>query len=265
MWGLDPITIAILGIIFIFVMTALGSATVFCFKNVMSNMTKRIFLGFAAGVMTAASIWGLLNPAIAQAESMGITGWIPAAIGFAAGGIFMLLLDMILPHLHIGSDKPEGLRSSTKRSTMLLFAMTLHNVPEGLAVGLAFGAALTNGSALALGSAVGLALGIGIQNLPEGAAVSLPLKEEILSAKKAFLLGSLSGIVEPIFAVVGILLAGALTMAMPWLLAFAAGAMIYVVVEELIPEAQLGSHSNIGTIAVMVGFILMMILDIALG
>ncbi|MDD3842846.1 MAG: ZIP family metal transporter [Candidatus Izemoplasmatales bacterium] len=265
MWGLDPKVITFIGITFIFAMTTLGSAMVFLFKNAMSDMTKRIFLGFAAGVMIAASIWGLLVPAINQAEDLGMMGWVPAAIGFAIGGGFMLLLDVILPHLHIGSNKPEGIRSSADRTTMLVFAVMLHNIPEGLAVGLAFGVALATESTLALGAAMGLAIGIGIQNFPEGAAISLPLKQENVSTSKSFLLGTLSGAIEPVFAIVGILLAGVSVVAMPWLLAFAAGAMIFVVVEELIPEAQLGSHSNLGTIAVMAGFLLMMILDIALG
>ncbi|MDP3129926.1 MAG: ZIP family metal transporter, partial [Bacillota bacterium] len=180
-------------------------------------------------------------------------------------GFFLLLVDNLLPHLHLDSDKPEGLRSSFKRTTMLVFAVTLHNIPEGLAVGLAFGFALKNGDPGMIASAFGLALGIGLQNFPEGAAISLPLKQEGMKTGKAFLYGGLSGVVEPVFAVIGIILATQLAGIMPWFLAFAAGAMIYVVVEELIPEAQLGSHSNVGTIAVMVGFALMMILDVALG
>jgi ZIP family zinc transporter len=206
-----------------------------------------------------------LTPAIAEAENQGMIGWIPAAVGFAGGGLILLLLDNLLPHLHVGEDHPEGLKSSMKRSTMLVFAVTLHNIPEGLAVGLAFGLAMQQGTTVGIMSAFGLAIGIGIQNFPEGAAISLPLKQENMSNGKAFLYGSLSGIVEPVFAVVGLVLASQLTMIMPWFLALAAGAMIYVVVEELIPEAHLGEHSNIGTIAVMIGFVVMMILDVALG
>lgn len=265
MWGLSPMVIAIIGIAFIFFMTTSGSAMVFFFKNAMNDKAKRIFLGFAAGVMIAAAVWGLLNPAIAQAEANGTAGWIPAAIGFLLGGAFLFLLDIILPHLHVDSDRPEGLKSSFDRTTMLVFAVTLHNIPEGLAVGLAFGLALETGDTALIASALGLAIGIGIQNFPEGAAISLPLKQEHMSSKKAFFLGSLSGAVEPVAAVIGVVLAGALTTIMPWMLAFAAGAMMYVVVEELIPEAQLGSHSNAGTISVMLGFVVMMILDIALG
>jgi len=265
MWGLRPIDITVIGIAFIFVMTTSGSAMVFFFKNAMNDKAKRIFLGFAAGVMIAAAVWGLLNPAIDQAEANGMISWIPAAIGFLLGGAFLFLLDIILPHLHLDSNKPEGLKSSFDRTTMLVLAVTLHNIPEGLAVGLAFGLALETGNAGLIASALGLAIGIGIQNFPEGAAISLPLKQEHVPTKKAFLLGALSGAVEPVAAVIGVVLAGALTMIMPWMLSFAAGAMIYVVVEELIPEAQLGSHSNAGTIAVMLGFVVMMILDIALG
>jgi len=265
MWGLSAIDITVIGIAFIFVMTTSGSAMVFFFKNAMNENAKRIFLGFAAGVMIAAAVWGLLNPAIAQAEANGVISWIPASIGFLLGGAFLFMLDIILPHLHLDSNKPEGLKSSFDRTTMLVLAVTLHNIPEGLAVGLAFGLALETGDAGLVASALGLAIGIGIQNFPEGAAISLPLKQDHVSTKKSFFLGALSGAVEPVAAVIGVVLAGALTTIMPWMLAFAAGAMIYVVVEELIPEAQLGSHSNAGTISVMLGFVVMMILDIALG
>jgi ZIP family zinc transporter len=265
MWGMSPVLVAILGIAFIFAMTTAGAAMVFFFKKVMGTMAKRIFLGFAAGVMIAASIWSLLTPAIAEAQSMGMIGWIPASIGFLGGGLFLLLIDTVVPHLHTDSDKPEGVKTRLSRTTMLVFAVTLHNVPEGLAVGLAFGLALHTGTTVALAAAVGLALGIGIQNFPEGAAISLPLKQEGMSTAKSFYAGSLSGAVEPVAAVLGILLAAVLSAIMPWFLSFAAGAMIYVVVEELIPEAQLGEHSNAGTIAVMIGFVLMMILDVALA
>jgi ZIP family zinc transporter len=256
---------AFFGIAFIFAMTTAGGAMVFFFRKSASDRFKRIFLGFAAGVMIAASIWSLIIPAIDQAESQGQIGWIPAAVGFVSGGLFLLLVDNLLPHLHVDEDKPEGLKSSLKRTTMLVFAVTLHNIPEGLAVGLAFGLALQSGSAIGISSALGLAIGIGIQNFPEGAAISLPLRQEGMSTPKAFVYGSLSGIVEPVFAVIGLILATYLTTIMPWFLAFAAGAMIYVTVEELIPEAHLGEHTNVGTLAVMAGFLVMMVLDVALG
>lgn len=258
-------TMAVLGIAFTAAMTSAGAAMVFLFRNALSDSFKRIFLGFAAGVMIAASVWSLLLPAIAEAENLGFVGWIPATVGFMAGGFFLLLVDNLLPHLHVDADKPEGIRSSLKRTTMLVFAVTLHNIPEGLAVGLAFGFALRGGEPALIASAFGLALGIGLQNFPEGAAISLPLKQEGMKTGKAFLYGTLSGVVEPVFAAVGVVLAMQLAGIMPWFLAFAAGAMVYVVVEELIPEAQLGEHSNVGTIAFMVGFALMMILDVALG
>lgn len=265
MGNLSDIAITIIGIAIVTVSTSAGATMVFFLKDQMSQKFKRITLGFASGVMLAASVWGLLIPAIEEAEKNGMTGWVPAAIGFAAGGALLLLLDNLLPHIHVGQDKPEGLKSSMKRSTMLVLAVTLHNIPEGLAVGLAFGLAMQPGSTLGIMSAFGLALGIAIQNFPEGAAIALPLRLENMSKSKAFFYGSLSGIVEPIFAVVGLILATQLTAIMPWLLAFAAGAMIYVVVEELIPEAQYGEHSNTVTIALMLGFVMMMILDVALG
>lgn len=257
--------IIIIGISFVFVMTSLGAALVFFFRKNISKNLNRIFLGFAAGVMIAASVWSLLIPAIESAEEQNIPGYIPAVIGFIAGGFFLLLIDKLLPHIHPRAGVQEGVKSSFQRTTMLVFAVTLHNIPEGLAVGLSFGLALKTGDATMLASALALSIGIGLQNFPEGAAISLPLKNENISNRKAFILGSLSGIVEPIAAVLGILLASWLPAVMPWFLAFAAGAMIYVVAEELIPEAQLDSHSNIGTIAVMVGFAVMMLLDVALG
>lgn len=258
-------SLAFFGISFIFIMTTAGAAMVFFFRNQMSSLFKKIFLGFAAGVMIAASVWSLLIPSIEEAQNQGWPGWVPAAIGFVAGGLFLLLMDSLIPHMHFDSDKPEGLKTSMKRTTMLVFAVTLHNIPEGLAVGLAFGLAMQSGSAIGIASAVGLAIGIGIQNFPEGAAISLPLKQENVSTGKSFLYGMLSGAVEPVFAVIGLILATQLTFIMPWFLAFAAGSMIYVVAEELIPEAQLGEHSNVGTLAVMAGFVIMMILDVALG
>ena len=225
---------------------------------------QRAFLGFAAGVMIAASVWSLLIPAMEMAEKSGTPAWLPAAGGFVLGAVFLLALDRLLPHLHPGSDEPEGLKSSFARTTMLVLAVTLHNVPEGLAVGLAFGLS-GDSSAMPLSGALALSLGMALQNFPEGAAISLPLKKEGLSNARSFVYGALSGIVEPIAGVLGVLAAGTITGVMPWLLAFAAGAMIYVVVEELIPEASLGEHSHTGTLSVMLGFLVMMVLDVALG
>ncbi len=257
--------IAGIGIAFIFVMTTLGAALVFFFRDKISKNLNRIFLGFAAGIMIAASVWSLLIPAIEGAKEQNIPGFIPAVVGFLGGGLFLLLIDFLLPHIHPMTDIKEGVKSSLKRTTMLVLAVTLHNIPEGLAVGLSFGLALKSNDPALLTAAIGLAIGIGLQNFPEGAAISLPLKNEKISNGRAFLLGTLSGVVEPIAAVIGILLATWLPAIMPWFLAFAAGAMIYVVVEELIPEAQLDSHSNVGTLSVMVGFAIMMLLDVALG
>lgn len=251
---------------FTFLMTALGAAVVFFFRNEINPKIQRIFLGFAAGVMIAASVWSLLIPAIEEAEQKGQIGWIPAAGGFILGILFLMGLDSLLPHLHPGSSEPEGMATSWKRTTLLVFAVTLHNIPEGMAVGLSFALAAQNGSdTAAVTAAAALALGIGIQNFPEGAAVALPLRQEGMSSVKAFLMGSLSGLVEFVFGVLVVLAAGFIQPLMPWMLAFAAGAMMYVVVEELIPEAHLGEHSNVGTMGVMAGFIVMMILDVALG
>lgn len=261
---MSPIYLAFLGTMFTFLATALGAATVFFFKKDIPHGMQRAFLGFAAGVMIAASVWSLLIPAMEMAEKSGDPAWLPAAGGFVLGAVFLLALDRLLPHLHPGSDEPEGLKSSFARTTMLVLAVTLHNVPEGLAVGLAFGLAGEN-SAMSLSGALALSLGMALQNFPEGAAISLPLKKEGLSNTRSFVYGALSGIVEPIAGVLGVLAAGAVTGIMPWLLAFAAGAMIYVVVEELIPEANLGEHSHTGTLSVMLGFLVMMVLDVALG
>ncbi len=252
---------------FTFAMTALGAAMVFFFRGEIDTKVQRIFLGFAAGVMIAASVWSLLIPAIEAAEEAGGIGWIPAAGGFLLGILFLLLMDQLLPHLHAGEKEAEGISSSWKRTTLLVMAVTIHNIPEGMAVGLSCAMAVQEGGTGAAGmaSAIALALGIGIQNFPEGAAISLPLRQEGMSAWKAFLLGSASGIVELLFGVLVVLAAGLLQPFMPWLLSFAAGAMMYVVVEELIPEAHLGEHSNIGTLGVMAGFLIMMILDVALG
>lgn len=251
---------------FTFFMTALGASMVFFFRKQVNPGAQRIFLGFAAGVMIAASVWSLLIPAIEEAEARGMVGWIPAAGGFVLGVAFLMALDFLMPHLHIGAEHPEGRSSSWRRTTLLIFAVTLHNIPEGMAVGFTFALAAEHGGDPALYTgAMALALGMGIQNFPEGAAISLPLRQEGVPPWKSFVYGGLSGVVEPIFGILAVLVAGSIQPLLPWLLAFAAGAMMYVVVEELIPEAHLGEHSNIGTLGVMAGFLVMMILDVALG
>lgn len=263
---LSALLYACLGTGFTFLMTTLGSAIVFFFRGTMKTQFRRILLGFAAGVMIAASVWSLLIPAIEEAEAAGQHGWIPAAGGFILGIAFLYGLDLLIPHMHPESRKKEGLSSSMQRTSLLVLAVTLHNIPEGMAVGLSFALAAQHGAdSAAFAPAIALALGIGIQNFPEGAAISLPLRQEGLSVRKSFFLGSMSGIVEPIFGILTVLAAGFISPYMPWLLSFAAGAMMYVVVEELIPEAHLGEHSNIGTFGVMAGFLIMMILDVALG
>jgi len=253
------------GLGFIFFMTCLGSAAVFLFRKSIPGKVQQVFLGFAAGVMIAASIWSLLIPAIEEAAASGISGWVPATVGIAFGVLFLMGLDRVIPHIHPASDVREGPASVSKRSTLLVFAVTLHNIPEGIAVGLSFAFAAQHDDPAAYTAAIALALGIGIQNFPEGAAISLPLRREGVSSVKAFWLGCLSGAVEPLFGIVAVALAAWIAPAMPWLLSFAAGAMLYVVVEELIPEARLGEHTHTGTISVMAGFVLMMILDVALG
>lgn len=252
---------------FTFLMTTLGAAMVFFFRKQMSGSAQKIFLGFAAGVMIAASVWSLLIPAIDAAEVAGQIGWIPAAGGFLLGIGFLLGLDQLIPHLHPGAKDAEGPNSKMKRTSLLVMAVTLHNIPEGMAVGLAFALAAQQGASTpaAYAAALALALGIGIQNFPEGAAISLPLRQEGMSVGKAFTGGMLSGIVEPIFGILTVLVSSFIAPYMPWMLSFAAGAMMYVVVEELIPEAHLGEHSNVGTLGVMGGFLVMMILDVALG
>ena len=251
---------------FTFLMTSLDAAVVFFFRSKVNMSIQRMFLGFAAGVMIAASVWSLLIPAIEEAEASGMVGWIPAAGGFVLGVAFLMAMDSLLPHLHPNARDPEGMSSSWKRTTLLVLAVTLHNIPEGMAVGLSFALAAQHGNDPALyASAMALAIGIGIQNFPEGAAISLPLRQEGASSGRAFLYGSFSGFVEPVFGVLTVLIAGGIQPLMPWLLSFAAGAMLYVVVEELIPEAHLGDHSNVGTLGVMAGFLIMMILDVALG
>ena len=253
------------GLLIPFLGTTLGSAMVFFMKNKMNKKVEKLLLGFASGVMIAASIWSLLMPSIEMAEEQQKIAWIPAAIGFLLGMAFLLVLDSIIPHLHLNTEKPEGIKAKLKKSTMLVFAVTLHNIPEGMAVGVVLAGAMVGNAGISLAGAVSLAIGIAIQNFPEGAIISMPLKSEGMSKFKAFIYGTLSGIVEPIAAIVTIILTNAIVPILPYLLAFAAGAMIYVVVEELIPEAQEGEHSNIGTIGVAIGFVVMMILDVALG
>ena len=268
--GLEVWVQALLGTLFTWGMTALGAALVFFFKNINRNIFN-LMLGFAAGVMIAASFWSLLEPAIEMADHQGAVSWLVVAIGFGLGGIFLYIADKTVPHMHFGFNHlKEGIPTKLKRNILLVFSITLHNIPEGLAVGVAFGAIqyVTGDITAATLSAIGLAIGIGIQNFPEGAAVSIPLRQEGVSRRKAFMYGQLSGIVEPISAVLGALLITYVSAILPYALAFAAGAMIYVVVEELIPEAQQkqtpkGAH--FATFGVMVGFIVMMMLDVALG
>ena len=264
--NLNPVLQALVATLFTWFVTALGASTVFIFKNINKKVLNGM-LGFAAGVMIAASFWSLLSPAITMAEEAGMIAWVPAVIGFLAGGAFLWLVDILLPHLHIGLDEePEGVKTGWKRSILLVLAITLHNIPEGLAVGVAFGAAASNFPVATLTGAVALALGIGLQNFPEGAAVSVPLRREGLTRFKSFIYGQASGIVEPIAGVIGAYAVVAMKPMLPYALSFAAGAMIYVVVEELIPEAQQEKqHSNIGTVGAMLGFAIMMMLDVALG
>lgn len=244
--------------------TTLGAACVFFMKRQMPELIQKTLLGFASGVMVAASVWSLLIPAM---DMSGTDGWrvVPALCGFLGGIAFLLLMDRIIPHLHLGSSSPEGPRSHLSRTSMLALAVTLHNLPEGMAVGVALATAMEQSSYLPMAGAIALSLGIAIQNFPEGAIVSMPLRAEGNSRLRAFAIGALSGIVEPVGAVLTILLAARITPLLPYLLAFAAGAMIYVVVEELIPEASQGRHSNLGTIGFATGFSLMMVLDVVLG
>ena len=254
-----------LGLAIPFIGTTLGAAMVFLMKKEMNKKVEKILLGFASGVMIAASVWSLLIPSIEMAETQGKVAWIPAAIGFLLGIVFLLVLDSVVPHMHLESEKPEGIKSKLKKTTMMVFAVTLHNIPEGMAVGVTFAGAISQNAGITMAGAFALAVGIAIQNFPEGAIISMPLKSEGVSKPRAFLYGTLSGIVEPIGAVITILLTNAVVPILPYLLSFAAGSMIYVVVEELIPESQAGEHSNIGTIGVAIGFTIMMILDVALG
>ena len=255
----------LMGVWLPFLGTALGAACVFLLRDGLGERVNRALLGFASGVMVAASVWSLLIPAMEQSEAMGRWAFAPAAGGFLVGMAFLLALDRLIPHLHVDSNEPEGPRCSLGRSAMMVLAVTLHNIPEGMAVGVMYAGLRMGGASLSATGAFALSLGIAIQNFPEGAIISLPLHSGGASRARAFLLGALSGIVEPVAALVTILLADVLTPVLPVLLAFAAGAMLYVVVEELIPESAAGHHSNIGTIGFAIGFALMMALDVALG
>ena len=262
-----PVSQALLATLFTWACTTVGATSVFLTKTIQPRLLDST-LGFAAGVMIAASFWSLLAPGIAMAEQLGQTPWLIAALGFMGGGLFMRLLDMLLPHPHpgLGMDKKEGIKTSLQRSTLLVLAVTLHNIPEGLAVGVAFGAVAVGLPSATIGGAFALAVGIGLQNIPEGAAVALPLRREGVSQGKSFVMGMLSGIVEPIAGVLGALFVIYVQTLLPLALSFAAGAMIFLVVEELIPESQ-RQHENIDlvTMATMLGFTVMMILDVALG
>ena len=245
--------------------TMLGSAFVFFMNDAMSVRLQKTLLGFASGVMVAASVWSLLIPAMEMEAAKGAWAVLPAALGFLLGMGFLLLIDELTPHLHIGTDKPEGMRSHLSRTAMLALAVTIHNLPEGMAVGVVFAGADSGTASISLASAIAVALGIAIQNVPEGAIISMPMRAAGNSRWRSFLIGSLSGAVEPVGALAVLLLASLLMPALPYLLAFAAGAMFYVVIEELIPEASNGEHSNLSTIGFAVGFVLMMVLDVAMG
>jgi ZIP family zinc transporter len=262
----DPVLLAFGATLFTWAVTAFGSAMVFFFKTINPKVLNSM-LGFAAGVMIAASFWSLLAPAIDMAEASGTRGWFPAVVGFLSGGAFLFIVDKILPHVHmdLGVENAEGIKTQWQRSILLVLAITLHNIPEGLAVGVAFGALAINPDMATLTGAIVLAFGIGLQNFPEGAAVSIPLRREGISRLRAFNYGQLSGIVEPIAGVLGAFLIISIEPILPYALSFAAGAMIFVVVEELIPESQTGHETDYSTIGAMLGFALMMFLDVALG
>jgi len=253
------------GLLIPFIGTAAGSACVFFMKKRLSRGVERALNGFASGVMTAASVWSLLIPAMDQSEGMGKLSFLPAAIGFWCGILFLLLLDHVIPHLHMDSDKAEGPKSRMAKTTMMVLAVTLHNIPEGMAVGVVYAGLLSGSAEITAGGALALSLGIAIQNFPEGAIISMPLHAQGKKRSKAFFDGVLSGAVEPVGALLTILAAGLIVPAMPYLLSFAAGAMLYVVVEELIPEMSAGEHSNIGVLCFSLGFTVMMALDVALG
>ena len=264
--GLHPVYQALIATLFTWFMTAAGAGLVFFFKTIKRNALDAM-LGFAAGVMIAASYWSLLAPAIEMSEGSNLPAWVPATSGFLAGGAFLWIIDKLLPHLHPGfpKEEAEGLNTSWRRSVLLVLAITIHNIPEGLAVGVAFGALAADLPSASLGGAIALAVGIGIQNFPEGTAVSVPLRREGFSRLKSFWYGQLSGVVEPIAGVLGAVAVIFMKPMLPYALAFAAGAMIYVVVEELIPESQLEKHTDVATIGAMMGFAVMMTLDVALG
>ena len=255
----------LIGLLIPFAGTILGAGMVFFLKNDMSPRLEKLLLGFAAGVMVAASVWSLIIPGIEMAEEAGGSGLLPAAGGFLAGIAFLLLLDTFVPHLHLESDTPEGVKTTLSKNTMLFFAVTLHNVPEGMAVGIVFAGMMAESAMISIAAAFALSVGIAIQNFPEGAIISMPMRRGSRSRVKPFLYGAASGAVEPIAAIITILLSRFMMPIIPFLMAFAAGAMFYVVVEELIPESQSGKHSNIGTIGAALGFALMMTLDVALG
>lgn len=245
--------------------TLIGSAFVFFMKKEMPALLQKALLGFASGIMVAASVWSLLIPSMEMSAGEGICTVLPAAIGFIAGMGFLLAVDYLTPHLHIGDESPEGLKARISKTAMLALAVTIHNIPEGMAVGVVIAGSLQDGIGIAPAAAMATAIGIAIQNIPEGAIISMPMRAAGNSRRKSFLIGGLSGIVEPIGAVLVILLASLMTPILPYFLAFAAGAMLYVVVEELIPEASVGQHSNISTIGFAIGFVLMMVLDVVLG
>ena len=253
------------GLMIPFIGTAAGSAMVYLMRGQMRPAIQKILTGFAAGVMIAASVWSLLLPAIDKSEELGLIGWLPPAVGFLLGMGFLLLLDTFTPHQHMGADEPEGIKTGAKKNTMLLLAVTLHNIPEGIAVGVVYAALAVGDASISLSSALALSLGIAIQNFPEGAIISMPLRAEGMSKSKAFLCGTLSGIVVPIGALLTILAAQHIIAFLPYFLSFAAGAMLYVVVEELIPEMSQGRHSNLGTLFFAIGFTMMMALDVGLG
>lgn len=255
----------IIGLLIPFIGTTLGSACVLFMRGNLNRQVQRALTGFAAGVMVAASVWSLLIPSMDQSEHMGKFAFVPAVVGFLLGIAFLLLLDMVIPHLHMNAQKAEGPKSHLARTTMMVLAVTLHNIPEGMAVGVVYAGFVTGSVTITAGGALALSLGIAIQNFPEGAIISMPLHAEGKSKFKAFLDGTLSGVVEPVAGLITILAAGLVVPVLPYLLSFAAGAMLYVVVEELIPEMSEGEHSNIGVIMFSVGFALMMALDVALG
>ena len=255
----------ILGILIPFLGTTMGAACVLFMKNNLGNLTQRCLAGFAAGVMVAASVWSLLIPAIEQSASMGALSFVPAFAGFWFGMLFLLALDHLIPHLHVGSEQSEGPKSKLSRTTMMVLAVTLHNIPEGMAVGVMYAGFLSGNTQITAASALALSIGIAIQNFPEGAIISMPLRAEGMSRRKAFAGGVVSGIVEPIGAVLTIIASQLIIAALPYLLSFAAGAMLYVMVEELMPELSQGKHSNLGTVFFAIGFSLMMVLDVALG